>query len=252
MISTLGIWVVRKEAERLGRYLEVGLKGRLGGLDCCGGEANRDAFASRYATSRQWVLVMTTGIAVRYLKGLIKDKSTDPGVVVIDEGCRFAVSLLGGHEGGANFLAYRVANLTGAVPVVTTATEVLKPLVVGLGCRKGIPAEQIDAAVRRALLQVSRAQTEIREIATIDLKGEECGIVEWCEQAGLPLRVFPRALIRARPWVTNASTWVQEKIGVAGVCEPCALLATFHGRLILPKTITNGVAVAIVEEVPAI
>jgi cobalt-precorrin 5A hydrolase len=252
MISTLGIWVVRKEAERLGRYLEVGLGGRLGGLVHRGGETNRDAFASRYATFRQWVLVMTTGIAVRYLNGLIKDKSTDPGVVVIDEGCRFAVSLLGGHEGGANFLAYRVANLTGAVPVVTTATEVLKPLVVGLGCRKGIPAEQIDAAVRRALLQVSRAQTEIREIATIDLKGEERGIVEWCERAGLPLRVFPRALIRARPWVTNASTWVQEKIGVAGVCEPCALLATFHGRLILPKTITNGVAVAIVEEAPGV
>jgi cobalt-precorrin 5A hydrolase len=252
MISTLGIWVVRKEAERLGRYLEAGLGGRLGGLVHCGGETNRDAFASRYATFRQWVLVMTTGIAVRYLNGLIKDKSTDPGVVVIDEGCRFAVSLLGGHEGGANFLAYRVANLTGAVPVVTTATEVLKPLVVGLGCRKGIPAEQIDAAVRRALLQVSRAQTEIREIATVDLKGEERGIVEWCERAGLPLRVFPRTLIRARPWVTNASTWVQEKIGVAGVCEPCALLATFHGRLILPKTITNGVAVAIVEEAPGV
>src|ERR1700758_3681343 len=140
--GTLGIWVVRKEAEKLGRYLEVGLGGELGGLDCGGAETNRDAFASRYAASRQWVLVMTTGIAVRYLKEVIKDKSTDPGVVVIDEGCRFAVSLVGGHEGGANFLAYRVANLTGAVPVVTTATEALKPLVVGLGCRKGARADQ--------------------------------------------------------------------------------------------------------------
>jgi cobalt-precorrin 5A hydrolase len=249
--GTLGIWVVRKEAEKLGRYLEKGLGGQLGGLDC-GGETNRDAFASRYAASRQWVLVMTTGIAVRYLKELIKDKNTDPGVVVIDEGCRFAVSLVGGHEGGANFLAYRVANLTGAVPVVTTATEALKPLVVGLGCRKGARVDQIDAAVRRALLQVSRVQTEIREIATIDLKGEERGIVEWCERAGLPLRVFPRTLIQARPWVTTASTWVQEKIGVVGVSEPCALLATFRGRLILPKTITDGVAVAIVEEAPGL
>ena len=250
--GTLGIWVVRKEAEKLGRYLEVGLGGRLGGLDCVAGKTNRDAFASRYATARQWVLVMTTGIAVRYLKDLIKDKGTDPGVVVIDEGSRFAVSLVGGHEGGANFLAYRVANLTGALPVITTATEALKPLVVGLGCRKGARVDQIDRAVWRALLQVSRVQAEVREIATIDLKGEERGIVEWCERAGLPLRVLPRTLIRARPWVTNASTWVQEKIGVAGVCEPCALLATFHGRLILPKTITDGVAVAIVEEAPGL
>jgi cobalt-precorrin 5A hydrolase len=193
---------------------------------------------------------MATGIAVRYLEGLIKDKRSDPGVVVIDEGCRFAVSLLGGHEGGANFLAYRVANLTGAVPVVTTATEALKPLVVGLGCRKGIRADNIDAAVRQALLKVSRTQAEIREIATIDLKGEECGILEWCERAGVPLRVIPRTLIRERPWVTNASAWVREKVGVDGVCEPCALLATFRGRLILPKTSSNGVAVAIVEEAP--
>ena len=149
MISALGIWVVRKEAEELGRFLEVKLGGHLGGLDCAGGESNRAAFASRCATYRQWVLVMTTGIAVRYLAELIKDKRTDPGVVVIDEGCRFAVSLLGGHEGGANDLAYRVANLTAAVPVVTTATEALKPLVVGLGCRKGTPADLIDAAIQR-------------------------------------------------------------------------------------------------------
>ena len=250
--GTLGIWVVRKEAEELGRYLEVKLGGHLGGLDCSGHETNRDAFASRCASYRQWVLVMATGIAVRYLEGLIQDKRTDPGVVVIDEGCRFAVSLLGGHEGGANFLAYRVANLTGAVPVVTTATEALKPLVVGLGCRKGVRADNIDATVRQALLKVSRTQAEIREIVTIDLKGEERGILEWCERAGVPLRVIPRRLIRERPWVTNASDWVREKVGVDGVCEPCALLATFRGRLILPKTASNGVAVAIVEEAPGL
>jgi cobalt-precorrin 5A hydrolase len=252
MISALGIWVVRKEAEKLGRYFEVKLGGQLGGLDYCGRETNRDAFRSRCASCRQWVLVMTTGIAVRYLEGLIKDKRSDPGVVVIDEGCRFAVSLLSGHEGGANFLAYRVANLTGAVPVVTTATEALKPLVVGLGCRKGIQADRIDTAVRQALLKVSRTRAEIREIATIDLKGEEPGILEWCELAGVPLRVIPRTLIRERPWVTNASPWVRENVGVDGVCEPCALLATFRGRLILPKMVSSGVAVAIVEEAPGL
>src|ERR1700676_1807180 len=111
MISALGIWVVRKEAEELGRYLEVKLGGHLGGLNYSGRESTRDACTSCSASYRQWVLVMATGIAVRYLEGLIKDKRSDPGVVVIDEGCRFAVSLLGGHEGGANFLAYRVANL---------------------------------------------------------------------------------------------------------------------------------------------
>jgi cobalt-precorrin 5A hydrolase len=252
MISALGIWVVRKEAEELGRFLEVKLGGHLGGLDCAGAQSNRAAFASQCATYQQWVLIMTTGIAVRYLAGLINDKRTDPGVVVIDEGCRFAVSLLGGHEGGANDLAYRVANLTAAVPVVTTATEALKPLVVGLGCRKGTPADLIDSAIQEAVQKLARTLMEVREVATIDLKGEEPGLMEWCQRTGVPLRIIPRALIQERPWITNASAWVREKVGVDGVCEPCALLATFRGRLILPKTAFNGVTVAIVEETPTL
>jgi cobalt-precorrin 5A hydrolase len=250
--STLGIWVVRKEAERLGRYLELKLEGHLGGLDCCDGETNRQAFISRYALYRQWVLVMTTGIAVRYVEGLMKNKATDPGVVVIDEGCRFAISLVGGHEGGANFLAYRVANLTGAVPVITTAAETLKPLVVGIGCRTDLGADKIDAAVNAALFRVLRKRTEIREVATIDFKGDDRGIVEWCERIGVPLRVISRTLIQQRPWVTTASAWVRERVGVDGVCEPSALLSTFRGQLILPKTVFDGVAVAIVEETPTI
>jgi cobalt-precorrin 5A hydrolase len=252
MISVLGIWVVRKESEEFGRFLEVKLGGHLGGLDCAGGESNRTAFVSRYATYRQWVLVMTTGIAVRYLAELINDKRTDPGVVVIDEGRRFAVSLLGGHEGGANDLAYRVANLTAAVPVITTATEALKPLVVGLGCRQGTPADLIDAAIQEALHRLARKAAEVREVATIDLKGEEPGLLEWCQRTGVPLRIIPRTLIQERPWITSASAWVREKVGVDGVCEPCALLATFRGRLILPKTALNGVTVAIAEETPTL
>src|ERR1700730_2208751 len=203
MNPKLGIWAVRKEAGKLGRYLEIHLGGRLCGLDCDAGVTNREAFASNFSAFSQWVLVMAAGIAVRYLEGLIRHKTVDPGVVVVDEACRFVVPLVGGHEGGANFLAYRVANLTGAVPVVTTATEALKPLVVGLGCRKGIRADNIDATIRQALLKVSRTQTEIRKIETLDLKGEEPGILEWCERAGVALRVTPRTPLPERAWVNR-------------------------------------------------
>jgi len=122
MNSAIGIWIVRSEAAKLGHYLETHLGGALGGLNCSDGLTNREAFASHFSDYSQWILVMASGIAVRYLVGLTRHKTIDPGVVVIDEACRFVVPLLGGHEGGANFLAYRVANLTGAVPVVTSAT----------------------------------------------------------------------------------------------------------------------------------
>ena len=246
MTSPVGIWIVRAEAQKLGRKLESGLGGTLcsARID----QTNREAFNDHFASYRHWILIMTTGIAVRYLQGLPKDKATDPGIVVLDEGCRFAISLLGGHEGGANELAYRVANLTEAVPVITTATETLKPLIVGVGCRKGISAEKISTVVDDALTKISRRRAEIREIATIDLKAQEAGVLEYCQRHHLLLRIISQKLIQDRPWVTSSSTWVRENTGVDGVCEPCALLATFRGKLILPKTTRDGVAVAIVEE----
>jgi cobalt-precorrin 5A hydrolase len=241
----LGVWIVRTEAEPLGNLVAEGLGGQLFRPQAA---PNRALFAEAFPTRSHWILIMATGIAVRYLQGLVFDKMSDPAVVVVDEAGRFAVPLLGGHEAGANHLAYRVAELLGATPVVTTATEALKPLVVGVGCRRGVSAEQIGAAIRAALAKVSREAGEIREVATIDLKAHEPGLRQWCERHDVPLRIVARSVIEARPWATEPSAWVEENVGVAGVCEPCALVATFRGRLILPKTALDGVAVAIVED----
>ena len=246
--SAIGVWTVRQQGLDIGRYLASRLEAECYAPNEISPLKNREAFTKRFREHPQWVLVMTTGIAVRYLQGLLEDKDSDPGVVVLDEGSRFAVSLSGGHEGGANQLAYRVANLVGAVPVITTATETLKPLVIGVGCRRGVSSEQINSAIEYGLTRIERSRSEVREIATIDVKQDEAGLNEWSQRNGVALRIIPRALVQERPWVTQPSDWVQKNIGVDGVCEACALLATFRGRLLLPKTIQDGVAVAIVEE----
>jgi cobalt-precorrin 5A hydrolase len=248
MKTAIGIWMVRQQALGIGRYLAARLEAECYARNEISSPTNREAFLSRFHEHRQWVLIMTTGIAVRYLQGLLTAKESDPGVVVLDEGCRFAVSLSGGHEGGANQLAYRVANLMGAIPVITTATETLKPLVIGVGCRRGVSSEQIDSAIEHGLTSIQRSRSEVREITTIDLKQDEPGLKAWCDRNGIALRVISRELVQQRPWVTQPSDWVRKSIGVDGVCEACALLATFRGRLLLPKTIQDGVAVAIVEE----
>jgi cobalt-precorrin 5A hydrolase len=245
---TIGVWIVRQQGLDIGRYLATELGGKLYAAQEILGPSSREAFSDRFHEHQQWVLVMTTGIAVRFLQGLLKDKESDPGVVVLDEGCRFAISLSGGHEGGANQLAYRVANLAGAVPVITTATETLKPLVIGVGCRRGVSSEQIGSAIEHGLSHIKRSLSKVREVATIDLKQDEPGLSAWCRGNGVALRVIPRELVQQRPWVTEPSGWVRKNIGVDGVCEACALLATFRGRLLLPKTILDGVTVAIVEE----
>jgi cobalt-precorrin 5A hydrolase/precorrin-3B C17-methyltransferase len=69
------------------------------------------------------VFFLATGATVRLVAPLLADKRTDPGVVCVDEARRFAVALAGGHGGGANALAERVAGLLGATPVITTASD---------------------------------------------------------------------------------------------------------------------------------
>ncbi|WP_262964613.1 cobalamin biosynthesis protein [Methylobacter psychrophilus] len=246
MNPRLGIWLVRPESETLVTVLQNQLGGMLYRPWLNPAVTQKDQFAAVYRLHKQWIMIAASGIAVRFLDGLAQDKHTDPAVVVLDEAGRFAVSLLAGHEGGANRLAYRVANAIGAVPVITTATEALKPLVVGIGCRKNVSVEQIAAAVKQALGE--RQLIEVRELVTIDLKANEPGLLEFCEQHDLPLRVLASATVAARPWITKASDWVQQNVGLPGVCEPCALIASPRGKLIVPKMALNGVAVAVIED----
>lgn len=82
------------------------------------------------------ICIMATGIVVRTVAPLLKDKSKDPAVVVCDEQGKFAVSLLSGHLGGANALAERVADATGGQAVITTASDVLGQTALDLWCRE--------------------------------------------------------------------------------------------------------------------
>lgn len=70
------------------------------------------------------IFICACGIAVRACAPLICSKTTDPAVAAVDEQGRFAVSLLSGHIGGANELAKSAADILGAVPVITTATDI--------------------------------------------------------------------------------------------------------------------------------
>lgn len=69
------------------------------------------------------IFICACGAVVRVIAPHIRSKLTDPAVTSVDEQGKFAVSLLSGHIGGANALTRRIADIIGAIPVITTATD---------------------------------------------------------------------------------------------------------------------------------
>ncbi|MGQ9903505.1 MAG: precorrin-4 C(11)-methyltransferase [Anaerolineae bacterium] len=86
-------------------------------------ESVRQTLHSAFQTHTALICVMASGIVVRELGPLLSNKRDDPGVVVVDEQGHFAISLIGGHLGGANELARRVAECLGGQAVITTASD---------------------------------------------------------------------------------------------------------------------------------
>jgi cobalt-precorrin 5A hydrolase len=119
-------------------------------------ESLKIVFEEAFAATCPVVGIMATGIVVRHVAPLLQGKDSDPAVVVMDEQGRFAISLLSGHLGGANDLARRVADLMGATPVITTATDVQGlPALDTIAARLGLGIEDLGTVklIHMALLQ---------------------------------------------------------------------------------------------------
>jgi len=78
------------------------------------------------------ICLFSLGAVIRLLAPHIKDKKTDPAVIVIDDNANFVISVLSGHLGGANELSNKIAEKIGATPVITTAADVNKTIAVDL------------------------------------------------------------------------------------------------------------------------
>ncbi|MGB3299997.1 MAG: precorrin-3B C(17)-methyltransferase [Phormidesmis sp.] len=72
-----------------------------------------------------FVFCLASGAVVRLIAPLLKDKASDPTVVVVDPASKFAVSLCGGHQGGGDRLTHRISQILDAQPVITGAANSL-------------------------------------------------------------------------------------------------------------------------------
>lgn len=102
------------------------------------------------------VFSSSTGIAVRAIAPLMKSKTTDPAVIIIDSSGKFVISLISGHLGGANELAEELALKLGAIPVITTATDgmgIIAPDVIARDNRLKISSMKVCKEIAALLVE---------------------------------------------------------------------------------------------------
>ncbi|ASS76472.1 cobalamin biosynthesis protein CbiG [Tumebacillus algifaecis] len=290
------------------------------------------------------VLFISLGAVVRMIAPILQDKKTDPGVVVIDDRGQHAISVLSGHLGGANELTRHIAELIGAVPVITTASDVQKTIpvdlfgrqfgweiesfdratpvsaavvneepvvvvqeagernwwqydkplpdhirrvttaealasagewnaalvithrllseaeektllangvlyrpksiVLGIGCNRGTEQEEIEAVVRHTLEELGLSIKSVRNVATIDLKKDEVGLLALCTKYGWPLVTYtPDELNEIS--IKNPSETVYKFTGAYGVSEPAALRSAGATDWLLEKKKSGNVTLSI-------
>jgi cobalt-precorrin 5A hydrolase/precorrin-3B C17-methyltransferase len=95
---------------------------------------------------------------------------------------------------------------------------------VGIGCERGTPRTVIEVAVADTLRRHHLAEGAIAGLATLDLKADEAGLLEFCGDRQLPLLTFPAEALRTVP-VPTPSAVVESEVGTPSVAEAAAILA---------------------------
>jgi cobalt-precorrin 5A hydrolase/precorrin-3B C17-methyltransferase len=311
-------------------------------LNCLYPDAQIQKFRSK-AISTFWnkagklIFIMAAGIVVRTIAPLIKNKKTDPAVIVLDEKGKFAVSLLSGHLGGANKIAKEIAEFLGGEAVVTTASDVnglpaidlwakendliiedqkslphistrflnngklrvysdieipmpkgfrrndkpesadiiitnkkdlsaysrgfirlrqtspstrfyLRPknLIIGIGCNSRTPKNEIEDAVKDTLLKNNLSFLSIHSIASIDMKGNEPGLIAFAKKYNLGIKTFTANELNTVKGVSKSDI-AFKATGANAVAEPAALLASGADELLVRKQKIGNVTVAAAE-----
>ncbi|MEA5497626.1 precorrin-3B C(17)-methyltransferase [Limnoraphis robusta] len=107
---------------------------------------------------------------------------------------------------------------------------------VGVGCERHTPKMVIERAILEVLETHQLASEAIAGIATIDLKADETGLVELCQERDWPLRTFDAEVLR-QVTVPTPSDIVRQEVGTPSVAEAAALKAAGVETLLVTKQI---------------
>ena len=265
------------------------------------------------------IFAASTGATVRLISGKFKTKDVDPAVISVDDHGNFVVSVLSGHLGGANEVCREIAEGIGAIPVVTTASEVggkiavdtlsqqikgklhsletakrvtslivngekvslhlpknivkndensagaiiisnrkhievskiiPKNIILGIGCKRDTPKDKILEKMNYVINNQNLEMDSIKVAASAWVKSDEIGLLEAMEELNIPIKFFEKEDIETvEHLVEERSEFVKKEIGVYGVSEPCAYLASSRkGDFLVKKVKLDGITISLFEE----
>ncbi|MCM1024229.1 MAG: cobalt-precorrin 5A hydrolase [Prevotella sp.] len=131
-------------------------------------------------------------------------------------------------------------------PFDLTLNLIPKNVVLGIGCKKNTACDVIEKQVKKAFLNAKISIERICAAATIEIKAEEKGLIEFCENIGISLQMFTAVELMNVNGKFESSEFVMSKTGADNVCERSAVLCS-GGNIVIPKFSENGVTVAAAE-----
>ena len=193
--------------------------------------ALRDEIGPLFAAYDQLIFIVSLGAVVRLIAPHLRSKDDDPGVIVIDDAGQYVIPVLSGHVGGANEWSERVADLLGAAPVLTTASDV----------GRTIP---VDILGRHLGWRVEAPKINITRVSAHVVNGEPIAFVQeagspdwWTRPTALPDNIHrfarfdevPLERYAALLWVTHAHV-------------PAERWESLHERLVVYRPPQDGAA----------
>jgi cobalt-precorrin 5A hydrolase len=98
--------------------------------------------------------------------------------------------------------------------VISTTTEALKKVIVGVGCRRGVKSERIVAAIQAALREADLNLSQVRLLSSASIKADEEGLLAAARELGVPLRFITGDEIRMSVREFDHSLFVEEKVNL--------------------------------------
>lgn len=133
-------------------------------------------------------------------------------------------------------------------PFKNTLWLIPRIVTLGIGCRRETPKELIESFVEDVCQQNGIFHQAIGQAASIDLKKEEKGILEYCDKYQIPFKTYTAGELNALAGEFPPSEFVASVTGVDNVCTRSAAASAEKGRIIQNKIAKNGVTVALAIE----